>query len=738
MANSNFVVHNGLTVGPTTIDAASGNVVIPVGKQILIGNVILRDNGDGKLAVRDKTDNSDVVIVATVSATSSTQGNIQIGTNHIESINANGPISIRPNGSGPVGLFANTIAFGKGATDISFVTGADLPNEYGVDYIAANINFAPGTGKYVKLTNSDASTSTATGALIVSGGVGVAGNINAGNVNATNFTGTLLTASQPNITTLGGVTSIGASGTTTLTGILQTAAQTNVTSLGTLTSLGVGAITTTGTLALNAAGGLTTNQTTFLLANATATTVNIGGAATTLNIGATTGTLNLNNALITHAGVTTHAGILYANSATASTSATTGGLVVAGGVGVAGNINAGSFTAGNVSVGTTADAITSTGTLTLDPNPVGTGGLVVIQGNLQVTGTTTTINSATLDVTDLNITVAKGAANAAAANGAGLTVDGASATMLYTSTTDTFNFNKGVVANLTGNTAGTHTGAVTGNASTATALQTARAINGVSFDGTAAITVTAAAGTLSGATLASGVTASSLTSVGTLTALAVSGVITSTQATGTAPFTVASTTVVTNLNADLWDGNHFASYLNQAVLTTSTPTFAGLTTPSITHSGTNGVGDIGGVGATFATVYATTFSGVSTTAKYADLAENYQADAEYAPGTVVHFGGEFEVTACDTDGCTRVAGIVSTNPAHLMNTGLEGANVVALALTGRVPCLVQGTVRKGDLMVSAGNGRARAEANPKVGSVIGKALANSEGDAVIEVVVGIR
>jgi hypothetical protein len=302
--------------------------------------------------------------------------------------------------------------------------------------------------------------------------------------------------------------------------------------------------------------------------------------------------------------------------------------------------------------------------------------------------------------------------------------------MLYTSSTDTFNFNKGVVANLTG--------AVTGNASTATALQTARAINGVSFDGTAAITVTAAAGTLSGATLASGVTASSLTSVGTLTALAVSGVITSTQATGTAPFTVASTTVVTNLNADLWDGNHFASYLNQAVLTTSTPTFAGLTTPSITHSGTNGVGDIGGVGATFATVYATTFSGVSTTAKYADLAENYQADAEYAPGTVVHFGGEFEVTACDTDGCTRVAGIVSTNPAHLMNTGLEGANVVALALTGRVPCLVQGTVRKGDLMVSAGNGRARAEANPKVGSVIGKALANSEGDAVIEVVVGIR
>jgi hypothetical protein len=71
-----------------------------------------------------------------------------------------------------------------------------------------------------------------------------------------------------------------------------------------------------------------------------------------------------------------------------------------------------------------------------------------------------------------------------------------------------------------------------------------------------------------------------------------------------------------------------------------------------------------------------------------------------------------------------------------MNDGLDSAHVVTVALTGRVPCRVTGTVRQGDLMVSAGNGVARAEANPAVGTVIGKALANSEGDAVIEVVVG--
>lgn len=90
-------------------------------------------------------------------------------------------------------------------------------------------------------------------------------------------------------------------------------------------------------------------------------------------------------------------------------------------------------------------------------------------------------------------------------------------------------------------------GAVTGNASTATALATARAINGVNFDGTAAITVTAAAGTLSGATLAAGVTASSLTSVGTLTSLTVSGASTLAAVSAT---TGAFSGVITGTGAD--------------------------------------------------------------------------------------------------------------------------------------------------------------------------------------------
>lgn len=306
MANTNFVVHNGLTVGPTTIDAASGNVSIPVGKQITIGNVLLRDNGQGRLAIRDITDNSDAIVDATLDSGSQTLGNIQIGTNHIESVNANGPISLRPNGSGNIALAANTIMVGKGGAFTEIGTGIQTDASLGINYTDSHLRLSAGRG-----------------------------------------------------------------------------------------------------------------------------------------------TKN-----------------------------------------------------------------------------------VEIFGNVVPTASNT--------------------------------------------------------------------------------------------------------------------------------------------------YTLGNTT----------------NWFNKAFT-------------------------------------------VSATAQYADLAENYTADAEYAPGTVVHFGGEQEVSICDVDMCPRVAGVVSTNPAYLMNGRLENTHVVALALTGRVPTKVRGPVRKGDLMVSAGDGHARAENLPRVGTVIGKALEDFNGDAgVIEVVVG--
>lgn len=135
-------------------------------------------------------------------------------------------------------------------------------------------------------------------------------------------------------------------------------------------------------------------------------------------------------------------------------------------------------------------------------------------------------------------------------------------------------------------------------------------------------------------------------------------------------------------------------------------------------------------------IYANLFRGTATTARYADLAENYLGDVKYEAGTVVMFGGDAEVTLAE-NGTRRVAGVVSTNPAHLMNEGLQGETVVALALQGRVPCKVTGKIRKGDMLVAAGNGHARAEEDPKMGQVIGKALEDFDGESgVIEVVVG--
>ena len=146
----------------------------------------------------------------------------------------------------------------------------------------------------------------------------------------------------------------------------------------------------------------------------------------------------------------------------------------------------------------------------------------------------------------------------------------------------------------------------------------------------------------------------------------------------------------------------------------------------------NGTGNIGNASGYFNTVFAR-----ATSAQYADLAEMYSADAVYAPGTVLSFGGSAEVTQSDKDADPTVAGVVSENPAYIMNAGLISQQAVALALTGRVKCQVQGTVQPGAMMVSAGNGRARAEVNPAMGTVIGKALEAFDGaEGTIEVVVG--
>ena len=118
------------------------------------------------------------------------------------------------------------------------------------------------------------------------------------------------------------------------------------------------------------------------------------------------------------------------------------------------------------------------------------------------------------------------------------------------------------------------------------------------------------------------------------------------------------------------------------------------------------------------------------------MAEKYSGPEDLVPGDVVCFGGDLEVMACEDDSHHAVAGVISTDPAYMMNSEADGHYV---ALCGRVPCKVTGPVAKGDLMVSSSvKGHAKADNNAVAGRIIGKAIESSEGgEAVIEVLVNL-
>lgn len=156
--------------------------------------------------------------------------------------------------------------------------------------------------------------------------------------------------------------------------------------------------------------------------------------------------------------------------------------------------------------------------------------------------------------------------------------------------------------------------------------------------------------------------------------------------------TVANATyAVSSSLADYVAANAQANITSVGTLTSLTVSGT-LTTASIIPS-SNNVSNIGD-----STHWYNRIFSVSTEALYADLAEKYIADADYESGTVVVFGGDKEITVTNQFADTRVAGIISTDPAYIMNAGIDGLPV---ALRGRVPCKVIGPVAKGDLLVTS-------------------------------------
>ena len=151
--------------------------------------------------------------------------------------------------------------------------------------------------------------------------------------------------------------------------------------------------------------------------------------------------------------------------------------------------------------------------------------------------------------------------------------------------------------------------------------------------------------------------------------------------------------------------------------------------------------DLGSVSYRLAQVHAVTFYGTATAALYSDLAEVYESDMELEPGDIVKLGGDKEITKTDSFADEDVFGIVSTDPAYLMNSGAEG---YAIALAGRVPCKVSGKVKKGQRLVSdIFEGVARAVDNESFKklstlTIIGRALEDKATDEIglVEVAVG--
>jgi hypothetical protein len=231
------------------------------------------------------------------------------------------------------------------------------------------------------------------------------------------------------------------------------------------------------------------------------------------------------------------------------------------------------------------------------------------------------------------------------------------------------------------------------------------------------------------------ITGSSVSVTGAQTAAStVGGVITGSSSSVTGAQTAASTVggVITGSSVSV-TGTINGTTLTGTSLTVSTGNITG---GNIVNANANGVGNIGSATTYFNTVFAK-----ATSAQYADLAEMYRADSEYTPGTVLDFGGTDEVTITTQSHSTQVAGIVSTNPSYLMNSTLTGINAVEVALVGRVPCHVIGTIAKGDRLVASsipGIATRLDMSQYQPGCIIGKALESYDSETVgtIEVAVG--
>jgi hypothetical protein len=401
-------------------------------------------------------------------------------------------------------------------------------------------------------------------------------------------------------------------------------------------------------------------------------------------------------------------------------------------------------------------------------------GNVIVSGDFTVNGTTTTLASENKIITDALIELGNGTTGVPA-NDAGIVIergDSNNAFIGFDESEDKFRVGTGTFTGAsTGNltiTTGTLLanieGAVTGNASTATTLATARAINGTSFDGSAAITVpaniatsatasafkvpfanttvsttgnyallqdstatftynpstnTLVAGTFSGALSGNATTATTLETARTIGGVSFNGGaninLPGVNAAGnqSTSGTAAVATTVTLVATDTTNAAHYITFVDAATGNENVRTDTNLTYNPSTN------------------VLTTT----ATAARYSDIAERYEADEELGFGTVVTIGGSKEITSVDSELSDTVFGVISKQPAYMMNSDAGSDETHPfVAVAGRTPVKVIGAITKGQRIVSSstrGVARAVTESdtiNPF--HVLGRALESKTDEAI--------
>jgi hypothetical protein len=652
-----------------------------------------------------------VTQVGNVSLTS-----ISSGTSNIQLTDVNGNAAVSVGGVSNVAVFTTT---GQLVTGIISATGNITGN-----YILGNGSLLSGLPETYSNANVAAYLVTntgniAAGNILVTSAVSATGNVTGGNILSAGMistSGNLM--SQGFITATGNIETAGyfvgtfvgnVTGNFVIPGsntqvVFNTNGNADATAGMTFDTNGPNLFTVLGTISSQGnvvAGNITTVGLVTATGNVTGGNLRTAGAVTAT--GNVTGGNIITAGIISATSNIAGGNVLTAGVISATANVTAGNIRTAGAVSATGNVSGGNvLVTDDVQVGGNVSATTHTGTsVSVTGNVIGgnirTAGIITATGN--VIGNYFIGNGSQLSGIDTT-TIQNGNSNVRIASSNGnvtVNVTGVSPLAIFANT-------GAYIDGLTSVTGNVIAGNVSATAYTGTTISATGNVTGGNIT---VGTGTATAGNVfNGNPTGIGNIGNAVCGYNTVFALAHSG------------------NVIFNAGYVSGSGN-----ITGGNLSVSTGT---VTAGNVFNGNANGVGNIGNSVCNFNTVFA-----LATSAQYADLAENYVADAEYAPGTVVVFGGAAEITISRDAADERVAGVISTNPAHLMNAGQPGLPV---ALRGRVPVMVIGPVFKGDsLVTSSTSGHAQSVGRDRsyAQAVFAKAVETnvSPGEKIITAVI---